>query len=133
MTAADRPERSLRPTKFHPYVSSVTEARHRLLAFLDDVPEAPRALAALLVSELATNVIRHAGTPFFLSADVGLRSLRVEVADGVPDLPVIRHPEPSEPEGRGMMLVSELADDWGAEPMPDGKLVWFELSLVEPQ
>jgi hypothetical protein len=32
-----------------------------------------------------------------------------------------------------MLLVSQLADNWGTEPIPDGKLVWFELSLAKPQ
>ena len=31
------------------------------------------------------------------------------------------------------MLVSELADSWGTDPIPDGKLVWFELSLIHPE
>ena len=133
MTAADLPERSLPPAKFGRDASSVTEARHRLLDFLVDVSEQHRTVAALLVSELTTNAIRHAGTPFSLCADVSPLNLRVEVADGVRDLPVIKHPGPSEPGGRGMILVSELADGWGTEPIAGGKLVWFELSLVEPE
>jgi hypothetical protein len=31
--------------------------------------------------------------------------------------------------GRGMLLIQRLADRWGAEPLPTGKRVWFELSL----
>jgi hypothetical protein len=34
---------------------------------------------------------------------------------------------------RGLWLVSELAHSWGSEPTGNGKLVWFELSLVKPE
>ena len=130
---ADRPERSLPPAKFEPEVTSVTEARHRLLDFLYDVPEEHRQVAALLVSELTTNAIRHAGTPFSLCADITPFNVRVEVADGIRDVPVVKSPGPWEQGGRGMILVSELADSWGTEPISGGKLVWFELSLVESE
>jgi len=130
--AADRPERSLPPAKFPAEPASITAARHRLEDFLYDVPVDVRNLAALLASELTTNVILHAHTPFSLCADVTPFGLRVEVADGNRDPPVVMHPGPTTEGGRGMMLVSELADNWGAEPIPDGKLVWFELSLVKP-
>jgi anti-sigma regulatory factor (Ser/Thr protein kinase) len=131
--AADRPERSLPPAKFPPEPASITVARHRLEDFLYDVPMDVRNVAALLASELASNVILHAHTHFSLCADVTPFGLRVEVADGNSNLPVVMHPEPTEPGGRGMMLVSELADSWGTQPIPDGKLVWFELSLGKSQ
>jgi len=131
--AADQPVRSLPPSKFGPEVTSVTQARHHLTEFLFDVPEEVRQLAALLVSELASNVVRHAGTPFSLCADVTAFNVRVEVADGTADPPVVLSPEPSEQGGRGMLLVSQLADNWGTEPIPDGKLVWFELVLAQAE
>jgi anti-sigma regulatory factor (Ser/Thr protein kinase) len=114
-------------------VASISVSRHRLEDFLYDVPEDVCMVAALLVSELTTNVIRHAHTHFSLCADVTPVSLRVEVADGTRDLPEERSPEPSDLAGRGMLLISELADSWGTEPIPDGKLVWFELSLLKPE
>jgi len=131
--AADRPERSLPPAKFPPESASITVSRHRLEDFLYDVPENLRMVAALLVSELTTNAIRHAETHFSLCADVTPFALRVEVADGTSDPPVVMTPDPEQPGGRGMLLVSQLADNWGTEPITDGKLVWFELSLVKPQ
>ena len=85
--------------------------------------------AALLVSELTTNVVRHARTPFALCADVTSSRLRVEVADGSREPPMVKAPVPGEEGGRGMSIVSYCADNWGTEPIADGKLVWFELSL----
>src|SRR4051794_36047103 len=116
--AADRPVRSLAPSRFGPEATSVTQARRRLTEFLFDVPDDVRQLAALLVSEVTTNVIRHAGTPFTLCADVTAFNVRVEVADGTSDSPVVLDPDPSEPTGRGMWLLSEIADNWGTEPIP---------------
>jgi anti-sigma regulatory factor (Ser/Thr protein kinase) len=131
--AADRPTRSLPPAKFPAENASITISRHRLDDFLYDVPEDIRMVAALLVSELTTNVVRHAHTDFSLCADVTPFALRVEVADGTRDPPVVKDPDTWEQGGRGLMLVSQLADSWGTEPIPDGKLVWFELSLVQPE
>jgi anti-sigma regulatory factor (Ser/Thr protein kinase) len=99
------------------------------MEFLYDVAEEIRALAGLLLSELVTNAIQHAGTHFSLCAELTPSNLRVEVADGATDLPVVLNPEPDAPSGRGMLLVSRMASNWGVEPIPDGKLVWFELAL----
>jgi anti-sigma regulatory factor (Ser/Thr protein kinase) len=128
--AADESVRSLAPSRFAPEVSSVTLARHRLIDFLYDMPEVTRDTAALLVSELTTNVIDHAGTSFCLCAEVTTFALRVEVADSSSDAPAVKQPMPREIGGRGLMLVSQLADSWGTEPIPEGKRVWFELSLL---
>jgi anti-sigma regulatory factor (Ser/Thr protein kinase) len=130
---ADESLRSLAPVKFGPEPSSVGEARQRLAEFLRDVPDDIRTLATLLVSELVTNAVRHASTPFSLRADMTAVVIRVEVADGTAEPPVVRHPSAAEATGRGMWIVNELAEEWGYEPVPDGKLVWFELALVQPE
>jgi anti-sigma regulatory factor (Ser/Thr protein kinase) len=125
--------RSLPPARFPAEVASITVARHRLEDFLYDVSEDVRTMAALLVSELTTNVVRHAKTHFSLCADVTPFHVRVEVADGTREPPVVKSPALEEQGGRGLIIVSSLADNWGTEPIPDGKLVWFELSLSEPK
>jgi anti-sigma regulatory factor (Ser/Thr protein kinase) len=86
-------------------VASVTQARHRLVDFLYDVPDEVRYVAALLVSELTTNVIRHTHSPFSLRADRTPLGVRVEVADESPSPPVVLQPQPWETTGRGMLLV----------------------------
>jgi len=134
VTAGHRPERSLPATTFLPKTVSVRTARHLLLDFLLGLPEETRQAAALLVSEVTTNVVHHAGTPFSLCADLTEQSLRVEVADGSPKQPIVKRPQTLETGGRGMALVSELADSWGSELLPNGgKMVWFELSLGEAE
>lgn len=86
--------------------------------------------AVLLVSELVTNSVIHAGTS--LTVEVGLDQdcLHVEVSDGDPHLPVASTPPIDAPSGRGLMLVSAISDAWGTRPEPDGKVVWFDLHLA---
>src|SRR4051794_33392026 len=83
--------------------------------------------AALLTSELATNAVIHARSPFDVTVHHDRRVLRVTVADDVHHLPALRE-QPTAEGGRGLRLVQALASDWGCEPVPgDGKVVWFEV------
>jgi anti-sigma regulatory factor (Ser/Thr protein kinase) len=89
------------------------------------------ATAALLVSELVTNAIRYGGSRAVLEAAVPGGRLRVSVKDDNPRLPVVgQHPDLTAESGRGLQLVSALADDWGVESLDaGGKAVWFTLSI----
>lgn len=92
---------------------------------LDDLsPE-----AELLASELVTNVVLHAGTPFevSLTRDDSL-PLRVEVRDGSRRAPRRHRYSEEAATGRGLMLVESLALRHGVEIDGEGKLVWFELA-----
>lgn len=86
--------------------------------------------ALLLVSELATNAIRHGSPPVRLSLRLHGDRLRVEVTDSSPALPELGHPGPDQTGGRGLQIVQQLAARWGssASRRPLGKTVWFELS-----
>jgi anti-sigma regulatory factor (Ser/Thr protein kinase) len=98
--------------------------RQQLAAAL---PPARRESAELLVSELATNAVRHAGDEFTIVLDVSEPRVRVEVHDPDPRGPQVREPRSDETSGRGMQLVSRLADRWGTAPSEPGKAVWSEL------
>ncbi|MFE0415934.1 ATP-binding protein [Streptomyces tendae] len=90
-------------------------------------------IAALLVSELVTNALRHATGP------IGVRLVRgpagaagvllVEVSDPLPDPPRERVARPDDEDGRGLQLVASAARRWGTRPGEAGKTVWFELAL----
>lgn len=89
--------------------------------------------AALLVSELVTNAVVHAGSRFCVR--VTPRPVpRVEVEDDSADLPQAPPQGRSlsvddiEPGGLGMAIVDRLSSRWGAEPTAEGKVVWFELA-----
>ncbi|MCT9075476.1 ATP-binding protein [Streptomyces fulvoviolaceus] len=88
---------------------------------------------ALCVSELATNALVHGVPPGrgFLLRLLPLPydgGVRVEVHDsgaGEPAVPQTHAREPDE-GGRGLLLVSELADKWGVGEREPGKVVWCE-------
>ncbi|MFF8014511.1 ATP-binding protein [Streptomyces sp. NPDC007929] len=91
-------------------------------------------LAALLVSELVTNALRHATGP------IGVRLVRpsglggvllVEVSDPLPDPPRERTARPEDESGRGLSLVASSSRRWGTRPGAGGKTVWFELAVPE--
>lgn len=87
--------------------------------------------ATLLVSELVTNAVLHAGTPLDVVVRLRPDRLRVEVHDGSPRLPERKHYAVSASTGRGLLLVEALAAAWGTEEAGGGKVVWFELDAAE--
>jgi anti-sigma regulatory factor (Ser/Thr protein kinase) len=85
-------------------------------------------IVTLLTSELVTNTVRYSQSGGEVRVDVDERVVRVAVSDSDTELPMPGEPAPADEEGRGLWLVSRLADTWGAEPVPDaGKVVWFEV------
>jgi anti-sigma regulatory factor (Ser/Thr protein kinase) len=85
----------------------------------------------LVVTELVTNVVRHAATQIHVHAEFEAPNLRVEVRDGSSVLPAVVDLVDEE-YGRGLRIVQELATDWGIEQRDDGKAVWFTVT-VEPR
>jgi anti-sigma regulatory factor (Ser/Thr protein kinase) len=84
-------------------------------------------LAVLLVSELATNAVLHARTEFVVRTAIADERLRVEVEDYNSRPPLVAHTPAEATSGRGLHLLHSLADAWGVEGCPDGKIVWFEV------
>jgi len=83
----------------------------------------------LLLSELASNVVRHAHTPYDVTMTWDRHRVRVSLRDAntAPPRPHVQVTQ-AEADGRGLLLVTNLATRWGWEPQPDGKTVWFELA-----
>lgn len=80
-----------------------------------------------LASEIVTNAILHAKTPFSVTVTGDGDRVRVSVRDGSRALPKKRNYGVDKPTGRGLHIVEALADRWGFHPEEDGKTVWFEL------
>jgi anti-sigma regulatory factor (Ser/Thr protein kinase) len=87
--------------------------------------------ATLLLSEVVTNSVRHAGLGDDDAIEVVLEAgavLRVEVRDrGAGFEAAALEPDPARPSGWGLYLVEQLADRWGVDKGPP-TTVWFELS-----
>lgn len=85
--------------------------------------------ASLLVSELVTNAVTHAGSSVDLVVGHEGRhaTLRVEVHDSSLRAPRMGGFDLDTVSGRGLALVEAMSDRWGVERDGDGKRVWFEL------
>ncbi len=88
--------------------------------------------AELLMSELVTNAVRHARGDIEIQMAKG-ETLVVEVADDDERLPHPVQAGAEDERGRGLMLVNEVAQEWGARSITSGKVVWFELPLVDQE
>jgi anti-sigma regulatory factor (Ser/Thr protein kinase) len=141
-------ERALRDVFHLPAIgASVAEARRRVLARLTewDIGSLVRDDAQLVVSELFTNAVRHTDSE---KVDCELRltgeRLRLEVTDqgAGPTRPRTRRARGTEggaagtagsegENGRGLLLVSTLAEAWGIRPGAGGRghMVWAELGF----
>jgi two-component sensor histidine kinase len=113
---------------------SVGRAREALHAHIGLAGE-PAETAALLLSELVTNALRHGSPPgreiaVTLHRTGGL--LRLEVEDAGDALPRPRKAGFEDECGRGLALVAALADDWGVGPRQGpGKRVWVLLKVPD--
>jgi anti-sigma regulatory factor (Ser/Thr protein kinase) len=113
----------------------------RTRAFVDAVlgPDHPaRETARLLASELVTNAVLHSqsrrpGGSITVTIMDAPGGIRVEVADEGSEfsVPVVKD-DPLALDGRGLLLVQTLADDWGYRRDSGGTTVWFQVAVLEP-
>lgn len=80
---------------------------HGLAVLVDDV--------RLVVSELASNAVRHAGTSFSVRLRGDGRSLLLTVRDSSPAVVFVRPPGTTSTGGRGLAIVDRLSHDWGVD------------------
>lgn len=87
----------------------------------------------LLTSEVTTNAVLHARTPFAVVVALADDEVRIDVLDGSPVLPQRRIREATASTGRGVALVDRLSRDWGATPPAAlqgfSKGVWFSVPV----
>jgi CheY-like chemotaxis protein/anti-sigma regulatory factor (Ser/Thr protein kinase) len=83
--------------------------------------------ASLIVTELASNAVLHAGSPYEVRISHIDGVVRIEVADGDAGTP---EPQPFSAvaeTGRGIILVSAVSASWGIDAQAGGKVTWAEL------
>lgn len=102
-------------------------ARTLIRDALAGCPEETVATAQLLVSELVTNAVLHAGPPFVLGIQLNGHQMRIVVSDGSAAHPLARPFHDDAADGRGLPLVEVLSSSWGWHLAGLGKSVWFEL------
>lgn len=118
--------------------SSVRVARAETRAFVGDAPRADDA--ELIVSELATNAVRHSSSRH----DGGEYELRLLARPGWLRIEVVDQGEPTRSipaghrdeaigtayhreSGRGLEIVDALADKWGHDQETDRAVWWAEV------
>jgi anti-sigma regulatory factor (Ser/Thr protein kinase) len=85
--------------------------------------------AELIVSELVTNAVLHAGAGPVVSIRIGGDDVRIEVEDTSATAPVMREYGLDASTGRGLRVVSTAASEWGVHSTAVGKSVWARLSI----
>ncbi|MFE3328018.1 ATP-binding protein [Streptomyces sp. NPDC059176] len=106
----------------HPEPESVPRARRWFRKFI--APYNPACSiddCALMISELVTNAIRYGESDDRWLVRVEWyregTALRVDVHNpGFPANVRVRHPEATDAQGRGLLLVDSIADSWSAGP-----------------
>jgi anti-sigma regulatory factor (Ser/Thr protein kinase) len=108
---------------------SIARARHFLGEVVQDICSPVDCDACLLMlSELATNAIRHThGTSFRVRVAQRADALFVGVSDEDAARPVLRRARGDEGGGLGLPVIERLADQWGVTAERQGKCVWFRV------
>jgi len=119
-----------RGRRFEPKPRNVRAAREFVADELRDQGfHGDSDVVLLLASELVTNAVRHAATPFEIEVDVDDGQVRVAVTDlDVEHGPEMQRPAPDDTNGRGLLLVDQLAAVWGSNRVGGHKSVWFTLA-----
>ena len=105
----------------------------RTLSAADKTPSLDSDAATLLTSELVTNAIQHTasgapgGTVTIVVVNVPDGILVEVIDDGSADTPVVKR-DVLTASGHGLLLVQQLAAQWGYLRDPAGTTVWFHLS-----
>ncbi|ARP68773.1 PAS sensor protein [Streptomyces pluripotens] len=89
--------------------------------------------AELVVSELVTNAIRYGSHPIRLRLIHDATTLIFEVSDTSHTAPHLRRAKTFDEGGRGLLLVAQLTQRWGSRHTAEGKTIWAELPLYEPE
>ena len=114
---------------FDPVATVVAPLRRRVRALLTGWGVRAEGVddALLVVEELVANVIDQACRRFEVVVRVVGDALYVGVRDHSMREPRIQPRDPRAVRGRGLQLVTALAQRWGCDRHPDGKTVWAQL------
>ena len=119
--------------RFAPEPEVVTTARHALDGLKDLLPPEKLEDARLVVSELVTNSVLHAGLSpddqIRLSVEASAVSVRGKVCDPGPGFrkPSKLGPRPDFSGGWGLPIVDRISDRWGVD-RNSYACVWFEIN-----
>ena len=116
-----------------PDLGAPAAARRTLDRFRGQLEEDVIERSALVVTEVVTNSVRHAGLtgqPIDLNIQEIPGCLRIDVTDeGTASFElVVTLPRPGQDSGRGFWMVDQLTDRWGVD-FTRSTRVWCEFDL----
>ena len=126
-----RAEGSAAEWTLQPTPAAASEARRKVQTLLAEwgISEDVVDLVVLIVYELLSNAVDHAGTVMTLQVSLSAGVITVGVTDSC-DLPPLLQPhDPLAARGRGLQMVDALATRWSCVSPTDepGKTVWAEI------
>lgn len=114
---------------FAPEVTAIGAVRSFVTDALLGVPSVDDVV--LVASELVTNVVKHARTPFTVEVQKLDERVRLEVSDGSSVIPAF---EDLDESLLGWRMIQRVAHEWGVRSTDGGKLIWveFDTEPVDP-
>ena len=117
-----------------PDLDAPAAARRALDGFRGQLEDDVIERSALVVTEVVTNSVTHAGLTAAQPIDLNIQEsparLRIEVTDeGAATFdPVVSAPYPNQTSGRGFWMIDQLTDRWGVDFIRSTR-VWCEFDL----
>lgn len=126
MTAGDGPAAMVLDLAVEP-ATNLSAVRGHIATALHDLGEDHRYDVALVVTELVSNVLDHTpGTGRLrIFRHTARCEITIEVDDSSPAQPVHGHSRLGGTRGRGIVVVDNLAHEWGTRPLPHGRKTVF--------
>lgn len=118
--------------EFEAEQTSPRDARRFVRDLLSDQVEELLDTVELLLTEMVTNAVVHAGSGSTVSVQLLADHVHVEVRDRDRRAVQPRLVNDDAESGRGLALVEALARSWGTTPFADGKIVWFDVDRPAP-
>jgi anti-sigma regulatory factor (Ser/Thr protein kinase) len=139
MTQAERAAPAASPAfpdphrlRIAPLSQEVGRARHWFRDCLNAWPPDGWAAAEAVFAEVAANAVRHGRGPVTVTVRVSGEAVRCAIRDGSWRVPrVLAGWAGDREDGRGMLIITALAADWGVRRHLLGKTVWFEVRVPE--
>ena len=114
----------------HAVTAALTETLHSLGSEDRRADQELVYEAGVVATELLSNAAQACRSRIALRLDVHHDSIRIEVYDDGPGVPVERQARADDVGGRGLRIVDSLSTSWGTIPRPAGKCVWSEMPVA---
>jgi anti-sigma regulatory factor (Ser/Thr protein kinase) len=126
MTSDEQQSPVLLDEAFEPTIVVSGQIRQRVRALLSQakIKGAAAEDVLLVVHELVANVVDHAKTPFRLVLRQPDSVMQIYVQDESKRSPEMRPADNRAFRGRGLRMISSIAERWGFQEEGDGKTVW---------